>query len=67
MPFDSECTEASFLLNLTYLLCLQLVQVPRSPDLAICVHDDDNNDDDMTDYFTPCPCVQGKNFRLHIP
>ena len=37
MPLDSERTEASFLPNSTYLLCLQLSQVPRSPDLAIFV------------------------------
>ena len=27
-----------------------------------CAHDDNDNDNnDMTDYFTPCTCTQGKN------
>ena len=35
--------------------CLQLSQVPRSPDFDdFCVN---NNDDNTTDYFTPCACV----------
>ena len=37
MPLDSKYTESSFSPNLTDLLCLQLVQVPRPPDLAIFV------------------------------
>ena len=35
MPLDSVHTEASFCRNLTDSLCLQLFQVPRSPDLVI--------------------------------
>ena len=41
------------------LLCLQVAQVPRSQN-NICVHHD-INDDDTTDYFTPCICTQGNN------
>ena len=32
---DSKHAEASLLQNSTDLLCLQLAQVPRSPDLAV--------------------------------
>ena len=34
MPLNSEHAEASFSPNSTYPLCLQLAQVPRSPDLV---------------------------------
>ena len=37
MPLDSKHTEASFSPNSTYSLCLQLTQMPRSPDVAIFV------------------------------
>ena len=48
------------------LLLLQLAQMPRSPDLAnFCVHDDDNND--TTDYFIPCTCMQGKKDKTCTP
>ena len=40
VPLDSKRTEASFSPNLTDLLCLQLAQVPRSPDLVIFVYND---------------------------
>ena len=29
-----------------------------------CAHDDDN-DDDMIDYFTPCTCTRGNNVMNH--
>ena len=48
----SEHTEASFSPNLTYSY-----QISRLG--SFCVHDDDNNE--MTDYFTPCTCAQGNN------
>ena len=43
-------TEASFLPNLIDSLCLQVAQMPRSPDLALlCLR----QMTDTTDYFTP--------------
>ena len=63
MLLDSECTEASFSPNSTYSLCSQLGQVPRFPDLAIFVSIHNDNNDDTTDYFTPCACAWGKNER----
>ena len=52
----------SLLPVLTDLLLLQLAQVPRYPDLVIfCVHDNNNdNDNNTTNYFTPCTFAWGK-------
>jgi hypothetical protein len=48
-----------------WLICcakLQVAQVPRSWDNygEICAHDNDN---DTTDYFTPCACTRG-NYEM---
>ena len=44
LPNDSKHTEASFSGILTDTLHLRVAQMPRSPDLAIFVPTDDNND-----------------------
>ena len=64
VPLDSKHTEVNFSPNSTDLLCLQLIQVPRSLDLVVFVSTQtitthDNND--RTDCFTPCACVQGNH------
>ena len=64
VPLDSKHTEVNFSPNSTDLLCLQHIQVPRSLDLVVFVSirtttTCDNND--RTDYFTPCVCVQGNH------
>ena len=34
--------------------------MPTSRDMAIfCAHDNNDDDDDMNDYFTPCACARG--------
>ena len=45
LPNDSKHTEASFSAILTDTLQLGLAQMPRSPDLAIFVLTDDNDDE----------------------
>ena len=45
LPNDSKHTYASFSAILTDTLHLRVAQMPRSPDLAIFVLTDDNNDD----------------------
>ena len=29
-----------------------------------CTNDNNDNDDDTTDYFTPCTCARGKNVGI---
>ena len=58
MPLDSKHTEANFLTNLTDSL---LIQVPRLPDFYVY---DDN--DDTTDYFTPCACMWGNELQQNL-
>ena len=47
--------------NSTDSLCLLVAQVPRPPDMAIFLLNDnnDNNNDDTTDYFTPIAHARG--------
>jgi hypothetical protein len=44
LPNDLKHTEASFSMILTDLLCLQVAQMPRSPDLVIFVLTDRQTD-----------------------
>ena len=44
LPSDSKHTEASFWVILTDTLYLRVAQIPTSPDLAIFVLTDDNDD-----------------------
>ena len=39
--------------------------MPISQDMEILCNDDNDNDD-KTDYFTSCTCVQGKYTRLQV-
>ena len=56
MPKESKHTEASFSPISTDSLCLLVVQMPRSRDVAIFVPTTDKND-----CFTPCACARGNN------
>ena len=54
LPNNSKHTEANFSAILTDMLYLRVAQMPRSPDLAIFVLIDNNDDDDRQN-------------RLHYP
>ena len=59
MLLNSKHPETSFSPTSTESLYLQVAQMPRSQDLVIFVDDNDNNNNDTSDYFTPCACAQG--------
>ena len=52
----TEGSEANFPPISTDLLCLRIAQMPRLSDFC----DDDRQQIDKTDCFTPCACAQGK-------
>ena len=55
MPNDLKHSEASFFLPISKdSFCLQVAQMPISPDLAIFVLT--TTTDMHTDHFTPCTC-----------
>ena len=58
-----EAHRSQFLSILTICLCLQLLQMLRSRDLAIFTPTTTMTMmiDIQTDHFTPCACVRGKN------
>ena len=58
LPKESKHTEASFSPILTDSLCLRVVQMPTSRDLAIFVPID------KTDCFTPCACARGNKWSM---
>ena len=53
IPLGSKYTDASYLSNLTALLCLKAAQMAMYQDMAISVADND----DRTEYFTACTCA----------
>ena len=69
MSLDSRHAEARFSPNATDSLNILVAQVPRPRDMAIFVLTTTittttlNDNDDTTDYFTPCACAQG-NLRF---
>ena len=58
MPLDSKHLEANFPPTSTDLLYFRVAEVPKFQDLAIFFVDNDN---DMTNYFTPCAWARGNN------
>ena len=58
MSIDLTDTEASFSPNSIVLTSCLDVYISRYGDF--CAHDDnDDNNNDTTDYFTPCACARG--------
>ena len=64
VPLDLKHSETSFSPNLTDLLCLRAAKVPRCRELAILFVDNDDNDNDRTDYCTPCACARGSQYAV---
>ena len=56
-------TEASFLPNSIDSLFTSRLDAYISRYGDFCAHDNDDDNNDMTDYFTPCACARGNYVR----